>query len=75
MPSVEFGTLEAANQFRDAAGEFLAPVDDRRVLTVKFTDETPESIMQRAETQGYASVRAASEGAGMEQLTAHFGGL
>lgn len=67
--AVEFGSKQAANDFRDRVADYLAASDDRRSKTVTFGKGTPESILSRAETQGFTTRKAASGGAGMSKLS------
>lgn len=48
MPKYEFGTRQAANDFRDRIPEYLAHDDTRRLKTVALADDTPRDILERA---------------------------
>jgi hypothetical protein len=48
MPKYEFGSREAANDFRDRIPEDLAPEDSRRSKTVRIAETAPRRIKERA---------------------------
>jgi len=70
MPAYEFGSRQAANQFRDRAGEqYLQPDDSRVEKTVRVSGNAPDSIQQRAESAALGSQTSDREGAGRAKLT------
>jgi hypothetical protein len=52
---IEFGSKAAADSFRDEYDQWVCPVDDdRRLKTVAFKSDTPESVIERAEIEAAA---------------------
>lgn len=69
MPTVEFGSRQEANQFRERVGQYLAGSDDRRSKTVEFTRNVPNTILNRAERQAFTSQEGSRPSAGKAKLS------
>ncbi len=62
--SIEFGSKDGADSFREEFDEWVCPVDDdRRLKTVALMSDTPESVVEHAETEAAAG-RGEREGDG-----------
>lgn len=69
MPTITFGSRQAANQFRERVGEYLTPSDDRRSTTVELQRDTPERIIDRAQSAAYETQSPQREGATQADLS------
>ena len=67
MPEVEFGTKTTVDAYRTEHPEFICP-DDARLKKVRFTSDTPDWLLEQAETEA-ASGRAGRMGPGQLALT------
>jgi hypothetical protein len=52
---VRFGTLDTANEFRDDHEEHVADNDKRNMKTVRFDPDTPDNVIDAAETDALVS--------------------
>jgi len=48
MPTIKFGSLNSANNFRDKVSQYVDMQDDRRTTTVKLQGSTPDNLIERA---------------------------
>ncbi|WP_144901342.1 putative sodium/potassium/calcium exchanger [Halobellus captivus] len=63
---IEFGSKTAADSVREQFEEHLCSVDDdKRLKTVAFTSDTPESVLQQAEAQAQETRAEDRQGAVM----------
>jgi hypothetical protein len=53
--TVEFGTLDAANEFRDDHEAHLAAADKRITKTITFAPGTPDDVIEQAENNALTS--------------------
>lgn len=67
--SIEFGSREEANEIRSKIDEYRAESDDRRKKTVKIESDAPDRIVDRLESESFASVEQNNSSAGMAELT------
>lgn len=58
-PELEFPTKAAADRVRDQHSDHLCTDDDRRLKTVTFTSDTPESVIDQAEAVATSEQAAA----------------
>lgn len=71
MPSIEFGSRQAANRARDlpAVRDHISPGDDRRTTTVKLSSSAPRQVVERIEGQAFQTQRSQRPTAGMDELS------
>ncbi|MCU4716873.1 hypothetical protein [Halapricum hydrolyticum] len=70
-PTVEFGSKDAADVAREQWGEYLCPDDDRRLKTVRFVEDVPDRVIERAELEAADSRDERASGPGQAELTDH----
>ena len=68
---IEYGTKAAADQAREEYGEFLCSEDDRRLKTVAFSSDTPESVIETERREAEMGHGERSDGAGQVPLSDH----
>lgn len=68
---IEYGTKAAADQARDEYGEYLCSEDDRRLKTVAFSSDTPESVIETERREAEMGRGERSDGAGQVPLSDH----
>lgn len=69
MPTVEFGSLDAARDVRNRIGQFLKPSDKGNEKTVRIKSNIPDSILERVQEQAFQSRDERVTGAGKSDLT------
>lgn len=71
MPTVEFGSRQAANRFRNqpAVRQHLTNADHRRTTTVRLSASAPSRVLERAESQAFTTQREQRGSAGMAELS------
>ncbi|WP_340101232.1 hypothetical protein [Salinibaculum salinum] len=72
-PSVEFpsGSKNVADTYRDDYPDYICPDDDRRLLTVTFTSDAPDWLLEQARRDAADARGEHEEGAGQVGLTDH----
>jgi hypothetical protein len=69
---IEFGSKEAADQFRDDQQEYLCPIDDdKRQKTVAVVSDAPDHVVERAEIEAASGRSERSGDGGQVALTDH----
>lgn len=69
MPTIEFGSRKAANDFRDRASEWLAADDSRRRKAVKLKRGAPAHVRRRGEEEAFTTRREGRSSSGMAELS------
>lgn len=69
MPTIDFGSRNEANEFRDRIDEYRASSDDKRTTSLELKSSTPDRIVERLETEAFATQKADSQTRGMTQLS------
>lgn len=69
MKKIQFGQKSEANEYRRRLGDYLSASDDKRTKTVTLKSSTPDSIVDRLESESFASVEEDTDSAGMAELT------
>lgn len=69
MKTITFGSRTEANEIREKASAFLDSRDDRRKKTVRLSGDVPERIVDRLESEAFASQESDGPNAGMSQLS------
>jgi len=70
-PTVEFGSKDAADAAREQWADHLCPDDDRRLKTVRFVEDVPDRVLERAELEAADSRDEHESGPGQAELTDH----
>ena len=68
---IEYGTKTAADRVRDEHAEYLCSDDDRRLKTVAFSSDTPESVIESERRDAEMGRGERSEGSGQVPLSGH----
>ena len=69
MPTVEYGSKDAADAAREQWDEHLCPDDDKRLKTVRFSGDVPDDVLERAELEAAESLEGNESGPGQLGLT------
>lgn len=67
--TIEFGSMPAADAARDEFADHLCTDDDRRMKTVRFSSETPDSVLEEIQRDADASRGGDQSGPGQAELT------
>ena len=72
-PTVEFpsGSKDVADSYRDDHPDYICPDDDRRLLTVTFTSDAPEWLLEQARRDAADARGELEDSAGQVGLTDH----
>lgn len=70
-PTVEFpsGSKAVADSYRDEYPDYICPDDDRRLLSVTFTSDAPDWLLEEARRDAADARGESEEGAGQVRLT------
>lgn len=71
MPTVDFGSLDAARAARDRWEEHLCSDDDGRLTSVTFSSDVPDDVLDRARRDAADSLAEQESGPGQADLTDH----
>lgn len=69
MPTIEFGSLDAARDVRSRIGQFLKASDKGNEKTVRIESNIPDSILERVKESAFESREERVTGAGKAQLS------